>query len=207
MIKYKMNKYNLGKMISSGNSRRPLLISMLLSLPLIALSGCNNMQPVQKGHSAPVTHHPAAKTPMASMNVVQLAQSNTDFSILVEAVVAAGLADALSNPNAQFTIFAPTNSAFASLLAETGMTKQQLLANKPLLQKVLGYHVINGAAPIYAKDVKPGQVMTLGQQSFTITPQTTLMDGKGRTANIIKTDLAATNGVVHVIDKVLLPAK
>lgn len=191
--------------MSAITNRRSLVVTLILSLPLIALSGCNNMEPLQKSHPAATTHKSVVQAPAPTLNAVQLAQSSPDFSILVEAVVAAGLADALSDPNAHYTIFAPTNEAFASLLAETGMSKAELLANKPLLQKVLTYHVVNGAAPIYAKDVKAGQVMTLGQQSFTITPQTTIMDGKGRTANIIKTDLAATNGVVHVIDKVLLP--
>ena len=91
------------------------------------------------------------------------------------------------------------------VLTETGMTKAQLFANKPLLTKVLSYHVINGAAPVYAKDVKPGNVVMLSKDTLTVTNQGKLMDENGRTATILKTDIAATNGVVHVIDKVLLP--
>ena len=69
-------------------------------------------------------------------NVVQLAQSNPDLSILVEAIVAADLATTLSGPG-PFTVFAPTDAAFASLLAELNISKAALLADKPLLTKVL----------------------------------------------------------------------
>jgi len=58
---------------------------------------------------------------------------------------------------------------------------------------------------MYAKDVKPGVVTAVSKDTFTVTPQMMIMDGKGRTAKLLKTDLAASNGVVHVIDKVLLP--
>lgn len=165
------------------------------------LSACNNMMP---------TKHADMKAPMhsqnmAKMNVVQVAQSNSDFSLLAEAVVAAGLTDALSNPNAHYTVFAPTNAAFMQALKDTGMTKAQLFANKPLLTKILGYHVVSGDMAMYAKDVMPGNVMTLSNDTLMVTKQGKLMDEMGRTATILKTDIPATNGVVHVIDKVLLP--
>ena len=142
---------------------------------------------------------------MAKMNVVQVAQSNPEFSVLVEAVQAAGLAGMLSDPNAHYTVFAPTNDAFMQALKETGMTKAQLFANKPLLTKILGSHVVAGDMAMYAKDVKPGNVMTASKDTLTVTKDGKLMDENGRTANILKTDIAANNGVVHVIDKVLMP--
>ena len=172
-----------------------------LALSIAGLSACNNMMPTK----TPAMKAPMHSQPMAKMNVVQIAQSNPDFSLLVEAVVAADLAGALSNSNAHYTIFAPTNAAFVQVLQETGMTKAQLFANKPLLTKILGYHVINGAAPVYAKDVKPGNVMMLSKDTLMVTAQGKLMDENGRTTNILKTDIAASNGVVHVIDRVLLP--
>ena len=92
-----------------------------------------------------------------------------------------------------------------ALTRETGMSKAQLFANKPLLTKILTYHVINGAAPVYAKDVKPGNVTMLSKDTLMVTTQGKLMDENGRTANILKTDIAASNGVVHVIDRVLMP--
>ncbi len=172
-----------------------------LAISIAGLSACNNMMPAKSADMKAPMHSQS----MAKMNVVQVAQSNPDFSLLVEAVVAADLAGTLSNPNANYTIFAPTNAAFAQALQETGMTKAQLFANKPLLTKILGYHVINGAAPVYAKDVKPGNVMMLSKDTLMVTSQGKLMDENGRTANILKTDIAANNGVVHVIDRVLLP--
>jgi uncharacterized surface protein with fasciclin (FAS1) repeats len=182
-----------------------------LAVSIAGLSACNNMMPAEKTSTqAKQVSTQAQKAPVqsettAKMNVVQVAQSNAEFSTLVEAVQAAGIAGPLSNPDANFTILAPTNAAFAEALQETGMSKEQLFANKPALTKILGYHVINGPAPVYAKDVQPGNVMMLSKDTLMITPEGKLMDESGRTANILQTDIAATNGVVHVIDKVLLP--
>ncbi|WP_201588059.1 fasciclin domain-containing protein [Psychrobacter jeotgali] len=173
----------------------------ILAISLVGLSACNNMMPAK----SPMAKAPVTSQSMAKMNVVQVAQSDASFSVLVEAVQAARLVGTLSNPNANYTILAPTNAAFAQALQETGMTKAQLFANKTLLTKILSYHVINANAPIYAKDVRPGKIAMLSKDVLTVTPQKTLMDESGRTANIIKTDIAASNGVVHVIDKVLLP--
>ena len=172
-----------------------------LAISLAGLSACNNMMPAKSSAMKAPMHSQS----MANMNVVQVAQSNPDFSLLVEAVVAADLAGALSDPNANYTILAPTNAAFVQALQETGMSKAELFANKPLLSKILTYHVINGAAPVYKKDVRPGNVMMLSKDTLTITPQGKLMDESGRTTNILKTDIAASNGVVHVIDRVLMP--
>ncbi|WP_201611350.1 fasciclin domain-containing protein [Psychrobacter submarinus] len=172
-----------------------------LAVSMAGLSACNNMMPAK---TAPMKA-PVTTQNMAKMNVVQVAQSDANFSILVEAVQAAGLAGMLSDPNANYTVFAPTNAAFAQALAETGMTKAQLFANKPLLKKILAYHVVSSDMPMYAKNVMPGNVTTASKDTLVVTPQKMLMDENGRMATIIKTDIAATNGVVHVIDKVLLP--
>ena len=81
--------------------------------------------------------------PVQARNLVQVAQADARFSILVEAVQAAGLAETLSAPS-PMTVFAPTNDAFAALLTELGVSKAQLLANKTLLTAVLKYHVVAG---------------------------------------------------------------
>ena len=172
-----------------------------LAISIAGLSACNNMMPAKSEDMKPPMH----SQQMAKMNVVQVAQSNSDFSVLVEAVQAAGLTGMLSDPNAHYTIFAPTNEAFMQAMKETGMTKAQLFADKAMLRKVLGYHVISGDMAMYAKDVKPGNVMTASKDTLMVTNQGKLMDENGRTANIVKTDISATNGVVHVIDRVLLP--
>lgn len=180
-----------------------------LAVSALALSACNNMMPQKDGAmSAQATTNMNASMntqSMAKMNIVQVAQSNPDFSVLVEAVQAAGLGTMLSDPKGNYTVFAPTNDAFMQLLQENNMTKAQLFANKPLLTKVLGYHVIDGKSPIYAKNVMAGNLMTASKDTLTVTADGKLMDEKGRTAVLLKTDIAANNGVVHVIDKVLMP--
>jgi uncharacterized surface protein with fasciclin (FAS1) repeats len=140
-------------------------------------------------------------------NVLQTAESDSRFSILVEAVVAADLAPTL-NGNGPFTVFAPTNDAFAAALTELGLTKAQLFADKPLLTQVLTYHVLGARVP--KASVPAGKAITTLQGGiFKIDAVGTglvLTDGRNRKANITATDLFATNGVIHVVDKVLLPA-
>ena len=172
-----------------------------LALSIAGLSACNNMMPTKTA----VTKAPMQSQPMASMNVVQIAQSNPDFSLLVEAVVAADLVGALSDTSASYTVLAPTNAAFVQVLQETGMSKAELFANKPLLTKILTYHVLKGNTPVYQKHVRPGNYTMLSNDTLVITPQGRLLDENGRTTKILKTDIAASNGVVHVIDRVLLP--
>lgn len=138
-------------------------------------------------------------------NIVEVAQANPDLSILVEAVVAAGLAPTLSTGT--LTVFAPTNAAFASLLSELGVSKEALLANKPLLTAVLSYHVLG--SKVLRNDVLLGKAITpLSGGFFKIESSNGLKvtDGRNRVSNITATDIAASNGVVHVVDKVLLPA-
>ena len=140
-------------------------------------------------------------------NVVQVAQSDSRFSILVEAVQAAGLTDTLTAPG-PYTVFAPTNDAFSALLGELGVTKDQLLANKPLLTAVLKYHVVAGQVPSSA--VPLGKAINpVGGGFFKIDKVGTslvITDGRSRTSKIVQADIAASNGVIHAIDKVLLPA-
>lgn len=140
-------------------------------------------------------------------NVVQVAQSDSRFSILVEAVQAAGLTDTLTAPG-PYTVFAPTNDAFSALLGELGVTKDQLLANKPLLTAVLKYHVVAGQVPSSA--VPLGKAINpVGGGFFKIDKVGTglvITDGRNRTSKIVQADIAASNGVIHAIDKVLLPA-
>ncbi len=137
-------------------------------------------------------------------NIVETLQVNEQFSILVEAVVAADLVAALS-VDGPLTVFAPTNAAFATLLAELGVTKEALLASQPLLTRVLTYHVLNGrvlraGVPIGAP------ITTLEGGTFTVDTDLRITDARGRLSNIVDTDVITSNGVIHVIDKVLLPA-
>lgn len=127
-----------------------------------------------------------------------------EFTVLVDAVVAADLATTLSGAG-PFTVFAPTDAAFAALLTELGVTKQQLLANKALLVKVLTYHVVSGR--VFAAEVPIGApITTVETEKLTVDASLTITDARGRTSKIVGTDVQASNGVIHTIDKVLLPA-
>jgi uncharacterized surface protein with fasciclin (FAS1) repeats len=130
---------------------------------------------------------------------VEVAASNPDFTTLVAAVKAAGLVDTL-NGTGPFTVFAPTNAAFEALPA--GLLDKLLLpANKETLTKILTYHVV--ASKVMAADVTPGKVATVEGSDITITT-----DGgvKVNDATVTATDVEASNGVIHVIDRVLVPA-
>jgi uncharacterized surface protein with fasciclin (FAS1) repeats len=140
----------------------------------------------------------------ANKDIVATAQSLPDFSILVEAVVAAGLVSTLQGTG-PFTVFAPTNAAFAALLGELGVSKEALLANKPLLTKVLTYHVVAGR--VLKADVPVGAAIpTVQGETFTVNASLKITDRRGRQAGIVATDVFTSNGVIHVIDKVILPA-
>ena len=118
--------------------------------------------------------------------------------------MAANLATTLSGPG-PFTVFAPTNAAFAALLTELGVTKEQLLANTALLTQVLTYHVV--PARVFEADVPVGApVTTVETGTFTINANMHVTDERSRTSQITSTDIMAENGVIHVVDKVLLPA-
>lgn len=140
--------------------------------------------------------------------VLDVARNDPQFSILVEAVQAAGL-EATLDGDGPLTVFAPTDTAFAALLTELGLTKAQLLADQALLTAVLTYHVL--PAKVERADVPLGKAITTVEGGFfKIEPgaggSLTIQDGRNRIAGITATDLAARNGTVHVVDKVILPA-
>jgi transforming growth factor-beta-induced protein len=144
--------------------------------------------------------------PPGVLNLVQMAKLNPTFSVLVEAVGAANLATTLSGTG-PFTVFAPTNDAFTAALGELGVTKAQLLAS-PGLAGVLTYHAVAGnvrAANVVALP-KPASVTTVQGTAFTVGTNLAITDGRARIAKLLATDVIASNGVIHVIDKVLLPA-
>ena len=128
-----------------------------------------------------------------------VAVANPDFSTLVAAVAAAGLVETLQGPG-PFTVFAPTNDAFAALPA--GLVDKLLLPeNKAVLAQILTYHVVAGK--VMAADVTAGDVPSVEGSNITVT-----VDGGVKlngAANVIATDVAASNGVIHVIDAVILP--
>ena len=142
---------------------------------------------------------------MAEETIVEIAAGNEDFSTLVAAVTAAGLAETLSGEG-PFTVFAPTNEAFAKI-PEATLTALLEPANKDTLTKILTYHVV--AAEVMAADVTPGPVTTVEGTDFTIEvdgDKVVIVDGMGNRVNVTATDIEASNGVIHVIDGVLIPS-
>lgn len=146
--------------------------------------------------SAPATSSPTAAA--AAGTIVEVASASPDFSTLVAAVDAAGLVETLSGEG-PFTVFAPTNDAFDALPA--GVLDALLLPeNKETLTKILTYHVVPGE--VTSDQVTAGDVATVEGQDVTLGT-----DG-GVTVNdatVVTADVAASNGVIHVIDAVLIP--
>ena len=144
------------------------------------------------GGSAMAASHSGKK------DIVDTAVEAGSFQTLVAAVQAAGLVETLKG-DGPFTVFAPTDEAFAAL----GMTVDELLKpeNKDKLVAVLTYHVVPGK--VMAKDVAPGKVATVQGQSLTIGASygNVTVDQ----AKVVKTDIVTSNGVIHVIDSVVLP--
>jgi uncharacterized surface protein with fasciclin (FAS1) repeats len=129
-------------------------------------------------------------------DIVDTAVSAGQFNTLATALQKAGLVDTLKGKG-PFTVFAPTDEAFAKVPKDQ---LDALLADKEKLVAVLTYHVVPGK--VMARDVKAGKVKTVQGQSLTVS---TAGGVKVDDANVIKTDIAADNGVIHVIDSVVLP--
>ena len=132
-----------------------------------------------------------------SKDIVDTAIAAGSFNTLVAAVKAAGLVDTLKSPG-PFTVFAPTDEAFAKLPAGT---VEALLKDKEKLTAILTYHVVSGK--LMASDVvSKSSLKTVQGQSLKVS---TSGGPKVNNASIVKTDIEASNGVIHVIDTVVLP--
>ena len=142
---------------------------------------------------------PATSAPAANEDIVAVASGNSDFSTLVAALTAAELVEALQGAG-PFTVFAPNNAAFAKLPAGTvdDLLKPE---NKAKLTAILKNHVVSGK--VMAAEVKAGPVPTLGGGDVVI-----VVEGgevKYGDAMVVGTDVLASNGVIHVIDTVVVP--
>lgn len=129
--------------------------------------------------------------------IVDVAVFAGKFNTLVQAVQAAGLVEALSGEG-PFTVFAPTDEAFAQIPADT---LQAVLNNKEQLTAILTYHVVPGKL-MAADVVRSSQLQTLQGQSITVSTEGGV---KVDDASVIQTDIEADNGVIHVIDRVIMP--
>ena len=190
---------------------RQLTITAAAAALAIALTGCGAAeQPTTENTDSYATEQPAA----ASGTIVDAAVANPDFSTLVTAVQAAGLAETLSSAG-PFTVFAPTNAAFAKLPAGTVDNLVQP-AQRETLTSILTYHVVSGrvtAADLIAQIQAGGGTATLTTvQGATLTARlqgssVVLTDAASGTSTVTATDVAASNGLIHVIDTVLMPAR
>ena len=179
-----------------------ITVAVAVAVTALTLSACSSSD--TDASDAAATTSAAAPTASASDaatpgTIVEVASANPDFSTLVAAVKAAGLVETLSGTG-PFTVFAPTDEAFAALPA--GLLDKLLLpANKETLTKILTYHVLS--SKVMAADVKAGKVATVEGSEVTIATDGGVKVDK---ATVTSTDVAASNGVVHVIDKVLVPS-
>ncbi len=184
-------------------------LKLLIAGASVALAACTTpMSPSTSG--APVMVGGAPMYP--TKDIVDNAVNSKDHTTLVAAVKAAGLVDTLKSPG-PFTVFAPTNAAFAALPAGTVDTLLKP-ENKPALTKVLTYHVVAGrlnAAALTQQIAAGGGKATLKTVSGgTLTAMASgggiaVMDESGGTAMVTIADVNQSNGVIHVVDKVLLP--
>lgn len=142
-------------------------------------------------------------------NIVEIAAGDINFSTLVTAVTEAGLVDVLADPEAEWTVFAPTNDAFAAL-PEGAL--DMLLADTALLTRVLTYHVVEGTvtsdmiSPMMAPSMEmsaPGEPLMGSQLDVQVTDDGMVMIID---ATVVMADIMASNGVIHVIDTLLVPA-
>jgi uncharacterized surface protein with fasciclin (FAS1) repeats len=169
----------------------------------VLLAGCNATSGAMS-ESEPVNPPQLMETRETStemaqtQSIVDIAVSNPDFSTLVDAVTEAGLVDTLSGPG-PFTVFAPTNAAFEKLPAGTLET---VMADKHKLTEILTYHVVSGK--VMASDVmsmSSAQTVQGDSVSITTSGDKVMIND----AEVIMADIEASNGVIHVIDTVLLP--
>ncbi len=173
----------------------------IAALSLMALTACGGA-PADDAETTAMTDSTtmAAEAPaMAAGDVIEVAAAAGTFNTLAQALTAAGLVETLKGAG-PFTILAPTDEAFAKI-PEADL--QALLANKEELTKVLTYHVISGNVPA-SQVTGMTSATTLEGRDITIS----VVDGKviiNGNANVVVTDVAATNGVIHVIDAVLMP--
>lgn len=192
---------------------RTLMIAGVAGAALMALSACNSAE--DETETAAMTADPAmeqAAAPAEGGTVVEVAQGNPEFSTLVEAVTAADLAGTL-NGAGPFTVFAPTNAAFDKL-PEADRQALMQPEQRETLQGILTYHVVPGrimAADIASQaEAGGGEVELTTVEGGTLTlsqsnGQWVITDENGNTSTIAMADVAASNGVIHAIDTVVMP--
>lgn len=200
------------------------LLSIAVVTAAMSLAACNDTETVAdpaepEATTEEVVVEPVAETeaepmveaePMAddmdmeaTQTIAEIAANNDNLTILTAALQSAGL-DTMLMEDTKYTVFAPTDDAFAPVLEKLGVTKDELLANKDLLKTVLPYHVV--PMEVKAADIPYGtDIETANGKTISISEDNVITDASGNTANITGTDIMASNGVIHTIDTVLMP--
>jgi len=175
-------------------TRARALTAALITVMMLAACSSTDVEQEAADEPQPTT---VTLSPMSG-TIIEVATAADDFTLLLAALEAAGLVRALSSSD-PFTVFAPTDAAFAAL--PPGALETLLLpGNTRHLKELLAYHVVPGT--VLSTEVAAGEIVTVQGEAITI-----VIDG-GVTvddANVIALDVLATNGVIHVIDTVILP--
>ncbi|MEO1044209.1 MAG: fasciclin domain-containing protein [Pseudomonadota bacterium] len=186
---------------------RTIFTSLFIAASALSLAACGSPEEVTSVEG----EETATEETTEAGTIVEIASGNDDFSTLVTAVTAAELGETLSGEG-PFTVFAPTNAAFDKLGDQVAeLTKPE---NKEMLAGILTYHVVAGK--VMAADVVKlieegeGEATVETVQGGTLTAKldgenVVLTDANGGTSTVTTTDLAASNGVIHVIDTVVMP--
>jgi uncharacterized surface protein with fasciclin (FAS1) repeats len=179
--------------------RKVLLPSIMVAV--LAVAGCAAEEPVEEEAAQEQTMEETTEAPAMEElgDIVAVATDAGSFATLVAAIQAAGLVETLQGEG-PFTVFAPTDEAFAAL--PEGLLEALLLEeNRDVLVQILTYHVVSGS--VFAADVTEGDVPSVEGSAISITVgDGVVLNGS---ANVIATDVEASNGVIHVIDAVILP--
>ena len=165
--------------------------SSIALLPMLRLAGAN-AQAMPADASSPM------QVAQATGTIVDVAAGSDDFDTLVQAVQTADLVDTLSGPG-PFTVFAPTDEAFASL-PDGALDALLEPENRDLLEEILTYHVVPGE--VMSDDLETGGVETLnGGLAVRVEPDRVIVND----ASVVNADIPASNGVIHAINRVLIP--
>jgi len=193
------------------SNRKIKLFALALAIGLVAVacgdddsSSSSTPAATSAAVNTPAATSPAAASAMATKDIVDTAVAAGKFTVLAEALTKADLVTTLKGPG-PFTVFAPTDEAFAAALKSLNLTKDQLFADKATLSSILTYHVVAGNVP--ASEVaklsgKEAKTVNGAPVKITIKGSDVYLNGDTK---VVQADIAASNGVIHVIDKVLLP--
>lgn len=177
------------------------LLTFAAAMPLALAQGGKPAENIPQGQPGTTTETPATPGQPAAGNVAQMIQAGGSFTTLGKAITAAGLEQTLADEQANFTIFAPNDAAFDKLPAGVlGRFMEQ--ENREQLRSLLLHHVVSGR--LLAADLKEGDVKSLSGENLEI-------EIEGERVQVENTavtapDMKASNGVVHAIDRVLVPA-